>query len=276
MGQAKKKRLCPAVGREVGSAECGAHRASSYTCAEVCESNPWAPDHYDQALGIEDRLGKKLGDRLSTDGSSAGRPPTSSLELEAQQFFLREILLNRDLSGRSFVDRWAAEGFKGLNNDERFLLGRQALMRPAVVEVRRILSDEECEAIDLLDPQAAPFVVHDRSLAARAVRFSVLLGLVYDMPHYRRMFGMALELPSVGILASVAVVRETARHLGGPDETEALRGWLFANYVRMGQAFQAIDLAMRKQLLVNASFDYTKTAYRLKCSPEDFVSVMKR
>ena len=41
MGEAKKRRHCPAIGREISAADCGENRQSRHACPESCEHNPF-------------------------------------------------------------------------------------------------------------------------------------------------------------------------------------------------------------------------------------------
>ncbi|HBA83218.1 MAG TPA: hypothetical protein DCZ95_03900 [Verrucomicrobia bacterium] len=254
MGQAKKKqRHCPAVERTISAQECGANRASHYACPASCIYNPWAPANYDKALEINDRVRKKIYDRLIVElrkqGGWASIPEGADESLSSQQFFMSEIHLKKDAGGRTFIERWEAEGFKDLDNDERFLLKQQALIHVAAIEARRIVSEEECEAVDLLDPELKPFIVHDRAFSRRVVRFSHLLGWVFPMPHYHRTFGAAVDIPDVEAMETSDVVIQTARHLGAPADRTELRHWLAENFPRMAASFAAIDTDFRKRML---------------------------
>jgi hypothetical protein len=65
MGEAKKRRLCPAVAREITPAECGENRHSRYACPESCTHNPFAVAAYSELLEIEDRLDLTAMKRLA-------------------------------------------------------------------------------------------------------------------------------------------------------------------------------------------------------------------
>ncbi len=270
MGQAKKKqRDCPAVGRTISAAECGENRASRYVCPADCPHNPWNPAHYEQSLAIEDAALAATYRRLAID--RGGPLPqfeidqiTNATDLGRQMHFIKVFLLDRDGQGRTFMERWAVAGFAGLNNDERNFAQWKAQARVRLLEIRRVGATGHCEAADLLDAARGPLHVQDRSLHAQAVRFAQLLGWVFETPHYTRVLGVALTVPEVSILDGDDVVRMVVEHLGGPIGGEELQGWLAANFLKMEQAFGAINAAFRYQMMKHIDARFTKTTYRLR------------
>jgi len=46
-----------------------------------------------------------------------------------------------------------------------------------------------------------------------ACRFTTLLGWVFPLPHYRRIFGFALSMPPIGPFDSLELTTEIVRHL---------------------------------------------------------------
>ena len=59
MGKANKWWACPAIGREISSAECGENRHSAHTCPAACQHNPFAVEHYTRLLEREAELDGK-------------------------------------------------------------------------------------------------------------------------------------------------------------------------------------------------------------------------
>ena len=47
MSKATQQRFCPAVQREISTAECGENRQSKYACPANCEFNHFAPMNFD-------------------------------------------------------------------------------------------------------------------------------------------------------------------------------------------------------------------------------------
>jgi hypothetical protein len=56
MSKTSKHRLCPALGREISSGECGENRHSCYACPASCPHNPFALGNYTALLSSEDTL----------------------------------------------------------------------------------------------------------------------------------------------------------------------------------------------------------------------------
>jgi hypothetical protein len=276
MSKSKQKlRACPAVGREISSAECGENRASRYGCPASCPFNPWSPENYDRALATEDSLVKKLMARLAVEARA--NPGIRSEVDDAlyagadlvgrQQFFVHKFHRERDAEGLTLAGRLLKSKFGELNNDERFLISRMENMRPALVEIHRVLDDAECEAVDLLDPKSGSFLIHDRSLASQAVRFSHLLIWLFEMPHYRRTHGAGLNMVEAGDMDPVEVLVETVAHLGGPRATGgALPEWLDKNMDQMHKAFAAINAAMKRRLFESIDAKFCRATYRLRAN----------
>jgi hypothetical protein len=181
MSKAGKRRMCPAVQREIGAAECGENRNSKYSCPVDCAYNPFAPAQYDNFLEIERSAIQKSLDWFrdwSTDFSEKLRQMeslASKPSVERQAWQIAEFFSKRDAKGQTCAEAWAAAGFPGLKNDERFLQMRVNQSHPKLIEVRRVIDDARIEVVDLLEPGSKPFLLFDRSLAARVCRFTALL-----------------------------------------------------------------------------------------------------
>lgn len=264
MGQAKKKRHCPAQGREITSAECGENRLSRYACPESCAFNPFAAVHYDELLETEDRLDRAtvqefgrqhagdraLGDRLA---AAAAENPFHGQHAS----IVWELFFARDGSGRSLAERWLARPDSGLKNDERVLLQGKARMRIALLEVRQVVDDTQFTATDLLDPTGTLIRFVDRSIAETSARFATLLAWIYPLPHFWRVSGTAITIADAAPFPPPEILAACVAHLGGPGpaEPEAVRRWLAQNFARIDQALFATGMERRNQLL--AAIDAT-------------------
>ncbi len=277
MGQAKKKqRDCPAVGRPIGAAECGENRASRYPCPATCPHNPWSAANYDLALAIDDEAQALLFRRLRED---LGAPlPQNEIErlagmpdLGRQQHFIETFQLARDAQGWSFLDRWEAAGFADLKNDLRNFIRWKTNCRLRLLEIQEVHPGDECIAMDVFDPAAGRLVVHDRSLAASAVRFTQLLTWTFACPHYTRMLGIAVSVPEFSDLDPDDVVRLVVEHLGGPTAPAEMLAWLQKNLVRVEESFRAVNDAVRAQMLAAVDARFTKTSYRLRGTDADLL-----
>jgi hypothetical protein len=72
MSKSAKRRMCPAAGHEISSAECGDGRGSRFACPADCGFSPLASANYSQLLELEAELDQLSLTRL--DEESADRP----------------------------------------------------------------------------------------------------------------------------------------------------------------------------------------------------------
>jgi hypothetical protein len=266
----KRLRDCPALGCAITPADCGARRGSVYQCPVECSYFPFTPANYEKHGEIESRLIQKTYARASREMTAAERESMLRV-LDESEGAADEVLANharfawlyhwrRDAEGRTFAERWLADVNNGLTNDERVLLAGMNAMRPALVEVHRILDDQTIEGVDLLD--GSPLRIVDRANAAAVARYSTLLMWVYPMRHYDRTSGGALFIPEVAEMAPDEIVREIIRHLGGPSDPDGERAWLAEHFVRTCEALGAVQLARWHDTMSALDARYTKTDYR--------------
>lgn len=275
MSNARKHlRACPALGRAITPAECGAGRGSAYQCPAECPFFPFTPANYDKHGEIESRLIQKIYKRAAREMTESDRDSMLRV-LEKSEGAVDEVLANharfawlyhwqRDAEGRTFSERWLAERNSELTNDERVLLAGMNAMRPALLEIHRILDEQTIEGVDLLDGR--PLRIIDRANAAAAARYSALLTWVYPMPHYERTSGGALFIPEVQEMAPEAIVREIVRHLGGPADAAGERAWLAEHFALACEALGAVQLARWQDTMSAMDARYTKTDYRVRQS----------
>lgn len=273
----KKQRECPALGHSIASADCGGNRGSRYKCPAACPFNPWSPENYGMALEIDTNVIEKVTRRIACEHRSNGEPLTfrGGDDLETNEFFINEILHKPDAQGRTFFQRWEAEKFTGLNNDERFFFKAYSEIRSAAVEVLEFRGNDECVVRDRLDLHSPPMLIHDRSLSAGAVRFSSMLARTFPMPHYTRMHGAAVPIPEVGTLDAEEIIAAIAAHLGGPTGGEPMRNWLNSNMTRMLQAFSALNSEFRRIMIESSKVVETRTTYKLNCELEEIASLLE-
>ena len=270
MSTAQQRRACPAVQREISSAECGENRVSRYACPPTCAFNVLTPDRYDEFIQLEREVIQKAADwhiETAADRAAALRTIERVLDGTPEEQHALEILtlhFERDARGRTLAERWEAANFPGLKNDGRVIF--RAMMHPRLrlVEVRRVLDDLRTEVVDLFEPGAAPFVMHDRSLAARACRFTAFIGWLYELPHLVRVSGLITVVQEVGLFEPLEVVREIIRHLGGPAEAAEIPEWFARHAVRFQRANMATALARREAMFRSTDMEFGKAVYELR------------
>jgi len=190
------RRRCPAVGGMICAACCGSGRGSTINCPPSCPFYPFGPAGYDVFLQveesleektlhyIEERLGRGSVDRLFECVFPAedadGPDPLSEMVFMVELYNL--LFVKKDAEGRTLADRWEAEAWIGLNNDERIMMEYKRTARPAVLEVQRIIDHQSFECVDLLEPERGGFVVCDRSVGSGISRFDIFLSWVAHYP----------------------------------------------------------------------------------------------
>lgn len=197
--------------------------------------------------------------------------------VQREQFFVETFYLERDGAGKTFAERLLENGSDRLSNDERVLLGRMTQMRPALIEIHRVISETQCEAVDLIAPKRKPFLLQDGALAARAVRFWQLLGWIFPMPHYCRMHGAAFPLPEVDGFEPEEVLRELVVHLGGPiTPAEALREWLARHTMDMDEAVKEVAAARQRRMWEEMDVKICQCTYAIRGSRETLLRLLTR
>ena len=252
MSKALKRRWCPAAGHDLTPAECGNGRISRYACPPDCPFNPFAPANYDQ-LGELDaealastliRLERETGHAARRERVERWAREGNRVALDAEAMWSEHG--ETDASGRTFMERWAAEGFGHPRNDVRIVLERRSLVRPVLFEVQTVHDDRVVEGIDRLEPARPAFTIVDRGLGARAVRFTTVFAYLYPLPHYERVLGLAIPMPSFHTMPSEESLREVVRHLGGSTEDPGFRWWSMRHFPRMVESFGAVGEVRRR------------------------------
>ncbi|HVU31809.1 MAG TPA: hypothetical protein VHE61_00145 [Opitutaceae bacterium] len=274
MGQAKKKRHCPAVARDISAAECGENRQSRYACPESCPFNPFSAANYEQQLEIEDRLDAIMLPATAADHGDpialASRFETAARANPAHgqhAAVVNHLFIARDASGRTFAERWLAGGMQRERNDLQVFLRGKMQMRVVLLEIRQIVNDREFLAVDLLSPGSEPLRFVDRSLAAVAARFATLLTWAFPMPHFWRTSGAAVDLSDVVPLPAADVLDTCVRHLHGPEEPDARRRWLADNFARIDDVLHATGRARRRDMLAAMDASFGSATYDVRVTP---------
>lgn len=266
MGQAKRKQIvCPVTGRVLTPVECGTRRISDYACPESCPRNPWSVERHDQALDIYDRMMAEAMPRMRDEWQRVNRwPPNPSDPVEAAILLVNHFFRERDERNTTFFERWQADGFRGLNNDETVLLKALSRVTPALIEIHQVVDDRRLIARDLLDPDGEAMLMVDQSLASRACRFTTLLTLIYKTPYGWRTHGVGIEIPEVPGRDEREVLLALIKHHGGPtDDLPTLRNGLLDRFERVAKGLSALSMARMEAMFRNMDAALTQSVYRL-------------
>jgi hypothetical protein len=270
MSKSSKWRGCPALGRDISTADCGEQRQSHLACPADCAHTPFSPANYSRLLEIERHLDEKTSERMmklvpdrdALDKKISGATRDGELGLHA--FFVWHLFFEKDRAGRTFGRRWEEDGLGGLKNDERILWRGKMQMQIALLEVHRVQGNGRMEAVDLLSPSPSPMIFQDRSLAGMACRFSTILAWIYPSPHFWRLSGAASPIPDVGQFTALEIVREIVGHLGGPVGEKEMRLWLAEHFVRFDKSLRATAHLRRRQMFSAMDAKLGRAVYELR------------
>ena len=282
MSKSSKRRNCPAAGREISSAECGEGRQSRFACPADCPFNPFSAQNYSQYLEIEEAADNAMMERLHLDSSDP-----AALRREMSRFSSPRDILGRtsliawqclyltDEKGKTLLQRWQEQGFHGLKNDQRVALSWRMKAQVCLIEVHRVLSSEEVEVVDLLEPVPTPVLIHDRTFAGTATRFMVGLAWLHPSPHFHRIIGAFVGLVDVPSLEPRAVFEELCRHLGSPLDPPSWRRWLAENLPRVTEASSATSRARHLAMVDNIDANFGRAFYHLNAPFAEFCLTLR-
>lgn len=264
MSQKRNRRDCPAAGKSITSAECGAGRNSRYDCPLECLHNPYNAHNYDQLLAIEERVdgasvGQALKDPLAAPQVESVLRNHHGKALELTSSIVAALFIEVGDDGLTFGDRWAKAGFRGLRNDDRVLFESKQRTRALLLEVQTIV-DENCViCINLLGDPLERLTFYDRSFAAMACRFQRVFALVYPTPGYWRLIGAIVELKDLGDIGTKQGFDMIVAHLGGDISDD----WLSRNFVKVAHSILAVGRERCRLSLENTDFRLAQVDYEL-------------
>lgn len=268
MSKATKHRDCPASGRVINSAECGAGRNTLFECPASCEFNPFAPRNYNECLEIETKLDDLCVKYLLRESSERHRAARTYEELytnrplDLDAAIVWELFYRKNNAGLTCTEEWLQKG-PNLKNDLAALLRWKSRVAVWLVEAQSVLDDQQTLCRDLLDPERPAFIIYDRSFAAKVCRYDRVLCFGYRMPHYARLLTGGTSIPAMN-LPPVEIVLEIVRHLGGPTEGAGLQYWLVENFSKFREALWATIEARRKASIKASGFKWGRAVYRLR------------
>ena len=270
MSKLANRRLCPAVQREITSAECGENRGSRYACPANCSFSPLASANYSQLLALEQPLDNQCLQRLDEDADdpialklAIRRAMARNLPHELHSLIAWLFLYERDAEGHTCAQRWERDGFPGLKNDARVLLRAKMQLRVGLIEILQVIDAERTEVVDLLGAQPQRLIIMDRGLASAATRFGVALTWLYPLPHYCRIAGAALFMKEIPGFEPREVLEIMVRHLGGPLDEAGIYRWLAKNFVLLEQALEAVGTERRRLTLMSIDVIFGQADYEL-------------
>jgi len=236
------RRECPALDGMICSWCCGAKRGSELECPSHCLHFPFGTDGYDLWLKVDGPWQSKLTEyvleHVGQDGLKQALEHHYGKVAGGEEDFLAALstvthyllIYHRDEEGKSLGDRWEAEGWRGLNNDERVMMRHRRCSYPAIVEIQRVVDEKTVECIDLFDPEENVFTVYDRGTASSVVRFSRFMTWVTHYPNFSRFVGGGLQVPDTIVHELCAAIMEQAETSEGDALLDSVRTYMAHHY----------------------------------------------
>jgi hypothetical protein len=282
----KKHRDCPALGRPITSAECGSQRGTKLDCPADCPHFPfgvaglelWERVSAEWSIKAVALLVSKLGrDRVPPLMKEQALPvEQDELRVEAaiHQVMMTTLFIERDGSGKALGDGWEDQPLSGLNNDERLITRHRRQARVTVIEVQRVVDATSFLALDLLEPERAPFLVLDRTTTPRIVRFTRLFTWLMHFPKVSR-----LSLPAYGIPHAVYQDWLTRVQAEFGQAGSANPGLGFKEFLslRMGRCVELINAVVGEQadaLRARTDMNRCLAAYTLRAPATDIETLL--
>jgi hypothetical protein len=224
---------------------------------------------------LSQRLGRDALAALVRANSLPLKDERVQLNAALWQVVALKLFLEKDDAGRTLGDAWESEGWPGLNNDERVMARYRRDSRVTVIEVQRHLGPESTLCVDVFEPERAPFVVMDRTLPSRVVRYARLMGWLTHGAHFSRLTVPAFEVPGHIWDAWESRVRTEHASAAAAAPGPSIRQFLSLNFRRGVEWIHELTSEFAARLFENADLNQCLAAYRFTV-PEPEVEALLR
>ncbi|HOW66145.1 MAG TPA: hypothetical protein P5186_24725 [Candidatus Paceibacterota bacterium] len=283
----KNSRPCPATQGLITPADCGARRGSQLNCPADCSYYPFGPKGYDLWLKMDENWGSVAFDyAIRHLGADRFRNPKSphcypadntatNVVLAQSHALYTAFFVERDAAGRTLADRWEAEGWKGLNNDQRVMMGYRRQSYVTVVEIQKVLDHQSALCADLLFPETPPFILMDRTSTPKMARFTRLLAWITHYPHFSRLGGVGIfvEYSIWGFWKELLKTRLAREQAQQPALT--LREFLMRDYVWAVDVLNELGIEYHRRVFENIDFYHCVAIYRLVGTVQEVASAIQ-
>lgn len=277
----RHQRPCPAIsGGVISPAECGVRRVSQLACPADCVFNPFGRVGYDLWLKVDAEWTRKAADYVLQHLGAAevrNRLRRFTIAVADQEAATEFALFNTvylslfvlpTAAGRPLAAEWEVEGWAGLNNDERIMMEHRRRMRPTVVEIQQVLDAQSVRCVDVFAADPQPFVVFDRGIAARGVRFSRIFTWLAHYPHFSRVGGNAIEIPARIWTAWRDEVQARFRQAAASRADLPLGEFMAENVVECCHLATALARAYQRKVFDQLDLNHCVVKYQLTGPPE--------
>ncbi|MBM3879371.1 MAG: hypothetical protein FJ387_06580 [Verrucomicrobia bacterium] len=276
----KNLRPCPAVNGFISPADCGAQRGSRLACPADCVFFPFghaAPAAWANVEGswtkkaVEYAIAQRgqvafahLMKRMTLRMEDPTRAEHTALLLALHYSLFEE----RDADRRTLAERWEAEQWRGLNNDERLMMRCRWDALPTVIEVLRQVDNRQVRCTDLYEPGRGEFTVHDRNVAAVVPRFGRIFTWVVHYPHVSRVGPAAREIPHEIWPEWQAEVQRRFHEAASSEPGLTLKRYLAREQLPLTDLLGQLARQYRDRAFQSLDFHRCTTRYALVASAE--------
>jgi hypothetical protein len=281
------KRPCPATGGLICPACCGSNRGSKLNCPPECGFFPFGVAGHGLLTEIDgnwiSKTHRYLEAQLGEEEMSGIFDQFVSKHVRTQQEGLlgvfyptlyHALLLRRDAEQKTLADRWEAEGWTGLNNDERTMMQFSRKSYVTVVEVQRLLDTGSLECVDFFEPEPKPFVIYRPKDSSPLPRFTRLLVWLTTFSDYSRISAGGFEVADLIWPAWVDFIQgETASQKTQRPEL-TVKQYLAENLSRATHAIHGLMEEAHKRVLESMDFHQCIATYNLSGSLAEVKAVL--
>ena len=272
----KGRRLCPGINGIICSVCCGSKRNSEITCTSNCPHSPFSTTGYDLWLKIDGVLptkyikyiisncGKNKFDKAIGDMSFEDTPPENSFTVAAGAAAYNILFIKRDKQGKILVDKWEAEGWDMLNNDEQVMMRYLRNSRVTIIEIQKILNYQAMECVDMLEPEGKPFILFDRSTVSRAGRFTRLFSWLTHFPNFSRTIHGGIEVTDFIYNEFMDTIKRDAKKESKKFKDFKLKNYLSENFGKYCRLCRDLALEKRKTAFNNMDAHHCIAIYDIK------------
>ncbi len=272
----KPRGMCPALEKVICPACCGSGRGSKIHCIPDCAYFPFGIPGYDLWLKIDGVLARKMLSYLASCYNRAefeemvehmrfagvvSEEDAGTAEGAAVYYI---FFVKRDTDGRILAQKWQAQGWPGLNNDERIMMESRFNCRATVIEIQKVLDHQRMECIDLLEPEKGNFVLIDRATAARSVRFSRMLTWLAHYPNFSRIANNGVEVTDFAFAEFMDTLRDSFQKERRKHKEITIKDYLSENFGSFGSLIY--DLSRQKSIAALERMDLyqCKALYKIE------------
>ncbi len=148
----KSRNLCPAAGKVICSVCCGSKRGSEINCSPDCAYSPFSIKGYALWLKTDSNLALKIlryidqvyGEEhfrniirhMSFESGLQEAEHDEATAAGAAVYYI--LFVERDKDNQALADRWKANNWQGLNNDERVMMNYRFNSRATIIEIQKL------------------------------------------------------------------------------------------------------------------------------------------